>query len=616
MVRLKIFEWIKCLRRHLHQIQGFESSAVSMANGRVCLCSQPFLIFLALFSSHVSEHILESSRRGLFHPRFNFGSHTEAIPLQKQYACSFKHVRHLVSFSRSKGYFASRVNYYSNSDSSFHQIRLIVSGDISENPGPENCAVCLKTVAPTHRALSCDQCDSWCHMKCGYVTPKQYREFQQMDSLSWICPPCLLSVLPFANTTLNSTLNSSTGSNDTGSLTPTRESEKDPLQDLVDLKREHPNQQLLFHLNINSLQSKFDELKVINSELKAGIIVLTETKIDSSYTNAHFSLPNHKIYRQKRAKGSGGVLTYITSQIPSKKLRVPFVLELIEVLVVKVELNNTNAIILGLYRPPRCRGTNYYAELEKEFNKCLMWATMQFSTVIIMRDLNMDKLKVNGREAKLLRDIEEVFELTCLVTEPTRITDTSQTLLDVLLTNQPDLFKNAGVSDIGLSGHCMVYGFLKETVKKHTADIITCRSFKNLDMEEFKKDLEEAVWFKQNVTEVDKLYDNWYTELMRIVDKHLPLKRVKARKIDVPYMTGEWKEAIRKKRKYAKKFSQNKTKENMELMKKWRNNATRLRRKAIKNYWNAICEDMNNNSKNSITPLLRSSGPNQKRTKV
>ena len=93
------------------------------------------------------------------------------------------------------------------------------------------------------------------------------------------------------------------------------------------------------------------------------------------------------------------------------------------------------------------------------------------------------------------------------------------------------------------------------------------------------------------------LYDNWYTELMRIVDKHLPLKRVKARK-----------EAIRKKRKYAKKFSQSKTKENVELMKKWRNNATRLRRKAIKNYWNAICEDMNNNSKkfyNTFTPFLR-----------
>ena len=95
---------------------------------------------------------------------------------------------------------------------------------------------------------------------------------------------------------------------------------------------------------------------------------------------------------------------------------------------------------------------------------------------------------------------------------------------------------------------------------------------------------------------------------MRIVDKHLPLKRVKARKTDVPYMTGEWKEAIRKKRKYAKKFGQSKTKENMELMKKWRNNATRLRRKAIKNYWNAICKDMDNNPRkfyNTFTRFLR-----------
>lgn len=159
---------------------------------------------------------------------------------------------------------------------------------------------------------------------------------------------------------------------------------------------------------------------------------MTETKIDSSHTNAQFSLPNYKIYRQDRAKGGGGVLTYITSQLPSTKLRVPFALELIEVLAVKVELNNTNVIILELHRPPHCGGTNYYVELEKEFNECLTWATMQFSTIIIMGDLNMDKLKLNGREAKLLRNIEEVFELTCLITEPTRNTDTSQTLLDVL----------------------------------------------------------------------------------------------------------------------------------------------------------------------------------------
>lgn len=51
------------------------------------------------------------------------------------------------------------------------------------------------------------------------------------------------------------------------------------------------------------------------------------------------------------------------------------------------------------------------------------------------------------------------------------------------------------------------------------------------------------------------LYDNWYMELMRIVDKYLLLKRVKVWKIDVLYMMGEWKEVIWKKRKYVKIFS-------------------------------------------------------------
>lgn len=72
-------------------------------------------------------------------------------------------------------------------------------------------------------------------------------------------------------------------------------------------------------------------------------------------------------------------------------------------------------------------------------------------------------------------------------------------------------------------------------------------------------------------------------------------------------MTSEWKKAIRKKRMCAKKFSRNKTKENLELMKTWRNRATRLRRRTINEYWNAISTDMNNNPRkfyNTFTPFL------------
>ena len=60
-------------------------------------------------------------------------------------------------------------------------------------------------------------------------------------------------------------------------------------------------------------------------------------------------------------------------------------------------------------------------------------------------------------------------------------------------------------------------------------------------------------------------------------------------------MNVEWKEAIWKKRKYAKQFSKNPTQEKGELKNKWRNIATKYRRKAIKQYWERKTDDFNNN---------------------
>ena len=63
------------------------------------------------------------------------------------------------------------------------------------------------------------------------------------------------------------------------------------------------------------------------------------------------------------------------------------------------------------------------------------------------------------------------------------------------------------------------------------------------------------------------------------------LKRMRVRERDVPYMTTAWKEAIRKKRKYVREFSKNSSDENLALKRKLRNEATRQRRIAIKEYW-------------------------------
>jgi len=80
--------------------------------------------------------------------------------------------------------------------------------------------------------------------------------------------------------------------------------------------------------------------------------------------------------------------------------------------------------------------------------------------------------------------------------------------------------------------------------------LINLRSYKNFDHEKFTRDLSEAPW---HVGEVfDDLEDQayyWNTLMANITDENLPLKKMRVRAEKVPYMTTNWKNAIRAKRR-------------------------------------------------------------------
>ena len=58
---------------------------------------------------------------------------------------------------------------------------------------------------------------------------------------------------------------------------------------------------------------------------------------------------------------------------------------------------------------------------------------------------SLNRLQPDRREGKILLDLEEVNDLPSLITQPTRITKTSETLLEVILTKKPAVFKHWGV---------------------------------------------------------------------------------------------------------------------------------------------------------------------------
>ena len=154
-----------------------------------------------------------------------------------------------------EGFYATRINYYANSHSTFHQMRLYISGDIDVNPGPDECSVCNKRVARNHRAVNCDNCNMWCHIECASIKPSEYKTYQNLSSFSWWCPRCLWSSLPFATFANETTLDCSLDSPISSRCYDDDVHEHENLYPSLKVDLQRPGLKIS-HININGLLNK------------------------------------------------------------------------------------------------------------------------------------------------------------------------------------------------------------------------------------------------------------------------------------------------------------------------------------------------------------------------
>ena len=78
------------------------------------------------------------------------------------------------------------------------------------------------------------------------------------------------------------------------------------------------NRLLKGNLNINFISNKFDQLKLLVRG-KVDILVITETKLDSTFPTSQFLIEGYsEPYRFDKNRNGGGVLIYVREDIPSK----------------------------------------------------------------------------------------------------------------------------------------------------------------------------------------------------------------------------------------------------------------------------------------------------------
>ncbi len=157
-------------------------------------------------------------------------------------------------------------------------------------------------------------------------------------------------------------------------------------------------------------------------------------------------------------------------------------------------------------------------------------------------DLGSPDLDSNSRS---LIGITELYGLHQLISEPTRITETSSTMINHIFTNTPDKIVCSGVSHVGISDHSLIYSFRKLSTGLHNKgrSTVNYRKFKNFNSESFRSDIFSQNW------DVIRAYNNpndmwrvWKTTFNNVVfEMHAPLRTRRVRLSKSPWITPELK---------------------------------------------------------------------------
>ena len=93
----------------------------------------------------------------------------------------------------------------------------------------------------------------------------------------------------------------------------------EPINELRQIRQKNSNRLIFAQLNINAIKNKFDSLVELVEE-NVDILLILETKVDSSFPTAQFLIDGFTTYRRYRNRNGEGVLLYIREDIPSNVL--------------------------------------------------------------------------------------------------------------------------------------------------------------------------------------------------------------------------------------------------------------------------------------------------------
>ena len=216
------------------------------------------------------------------------------------------------------------------------------------------------------------------------------------------------------------------------------------------------------HININSPLPTIDELRYIAKLSEAAVIGISESKLDDSVLSSEIQIENYELIPSDRNRHGGSASCFIRNDLSYNTKS--FLPSEIENIFIEIFLLHSKPLVVGtIYRPPSQGSftetiTEHFSKINT--NNAEIYILGDFNINLFLKQIyifHQTNTQSMSPEVKNYFQFCSLYGLEQLIKSPTRVTCSTSSLIDHILTTFPERVSQQGIIDVGLSDHKLIY---------------------------------------------------------------------------------------------------------------------------------------------------------------